>query len=65
MNINCINKYIFSTLSEHGPWWTSQMDCRGNETKLSQCDSMAWGEVHDCPSPYSAGVLCYSVKGQL
>ena len=41
------------------------MNCQGNETALSQCDSVPWGKVRECKSAHTAGVLCYVKNGKL
>ncbi|KAK3746952.1 hypothetical protein RRG08_030362 [Elysia crispata] len=42
-----------------GPFWTSNVDCQGTESTLSDCQHDGFGEVSSCKSRHYAGVLCY------
>lgn len=48
-----------------GPYWTSQVNCTGNESRLSECQHAGFGNVKSCISHSYAGVLCYDHDGTL
>lgn len=38
--------------------WMSNVQCKGNETSLSQCKHMGWNATRSCPPYSSASVIC-------
>ncbi|XP_067291807.1 deleted in malignant brain tumors 1 protein-like [Pseudorasbora parva] len=44
-----------------GQIWLDNVQCRGNESTLTNCSSNAWGS-HDCGHGEDAGVVCQAVK---
>ncbi|XP_021368435.1 deleted in malignant brain tumors 1 protein-like [Mizuhopecten yessoensis] len=46
-----------------GPYWTSKVNCTGNESRLSECPHVALGQVKSCVNNSYAGVLCYNNDG--
>lgn len=44
-----------------GPVWLSQVDCLGNETKLSHCIHNEAGNVGNCSHKQVAGVQCNGI----
>ncbi|GAB1605013.1 deleted in malignant brain tumors 1 protein-like isoform X1, partial [Argonauta hians] len=50
----------WSPNSYGAPYWTSNVNCTGNESKLDECQHVGWGNVSKCKSTHFAGVYCYS-----
>ena len=49
-----------------GPFWTSNVQCSGNEVRLSDCQLTELGTVNQCTSSTSqAGVICFDNEGLL
>lgn len=46
-----------------GPYWSSNFQCSGSETKLQNCAHTAFGSVTHCNSGHYAGALCYNDEG--
>ena len=46
-----------------GPVWLRQVECLGNESKLSLCPHSGVGRVGNCTHGQDAGVKCSGVKG--
>ncbi|XP_072042250.1 hyalin-like isoform X2 [Amphiura filiformis] len=44
--------------SRTGRIWLDDMDCRGNEKTLAECDHDGWGVVGTCKQSELAGVIC-------
>ena len=40
-----------------GPVWLNEVRCVGNESSISECVHIGWGD-HDCRHNYNAGVVC-------
>ena len=40
-----------------GPIWLDQLDCRGDESFIIECDHNGWG-IHDCRHGEDAGIYC-------
>ena len=38
--------------------WMSNVQCKGNETSLSQCKHQGWNATGFCPYYFSASVIC-------
>ncbi|XP_052829164.1 deleted in malignant brain tumors 1 protein isoform X2 [Octopus bimaculoides] len=53
-------KAEWSPHSDGGPYWTSDVNCTGNESKLDECQHVGWGNVTSCTNTHVAGVYCYS-----
>ena len=51
--------FIFNS----GPVWLRQVECLGNESKLSQCPHNGVGNVGNCSHAQDIGVQCNGVKG--
>ena len=51
--------------SGSGPVWLSQVDCLGNESKLSDCMHNQTGSVGNCSHAQDAGVQCSANGNQL
>ena len=57
-------KSSFIYLDYSGPYWTSDVNCFGNETRLSHCPHKGFGNVTDCNGRgHFAGVICYDATG--
>ena len=57
-------KSSFIYLDYNGPYWTSDVSCFGNETKLSECPHAGFGNVTDCSDRgHYAGVICFDAAG--
>lgn len=54
----------FSYVENNGPYWTSAVNCTGNETKLKDCPHVEFGSVDECRAHHYAGVVCYNDKGK-
>ncbi|KAK7116610.1 hypothetical protein V1264_002264 [Littorina saxatilis] len=52
----------YSYYAGNGPYWTSNVNCKGNETRLRDC-SLTVGRVSGCQSNKAAGVLCTNTRG--
>ncbi|XP_059173734.1 uncharacterized protein LOC131954198 isoform X1 [Physella acuta] len=47
------------TLNDNaGPFWISNVECSGNESRLADCKHTAVGDVTSCSSGHFAGLLC-------
>lgn len=46
------------------PFWTSNLECTGDEYSLADCKKTKLGAVTQCISRFDAGVTCYSTKGR-
>ena len=46
-----------------GPVWLRQVECLGNESKLSLCPHSGVGSVGNCTHVQDVGVKCSGVKG--
>ncbi|XP_046574468.1 LOW QUALITY PROTEIN: deleted in malignant brain tumors 1 protein-like [Haliotis rubra] len=53
----------FSYFDYTGPYWTSQVNCTGNETSLRDCPHIGWGNVTKCSSGHFGGALCFNNEG--
>lgn len=53
----------FAFVEHDGPYWTSALNCTGNETKLTDCPHIAFGSVAQCRTRHYAGVVCYNDMG--
>ena len=40
-----------------GPIYMADVNCKGNETRLNQCEFRGWG-FHNCEHSEDAGVVC-------
>ena len=47
----------FGASSDITPIWLDNVECRGNETMISDCNSNGWG-VHNCFKAEDTGVRC-------
>ena len=43
----------------HGIRWMNQVQCKGNESTLSDCLHNYWGVIADCNSNSLASVVCH------
>ena len=48
-----------------GPVWLDQVDCLGNETKLSHCTHNGAGNVGNCSHAQDSGVTCSKKSGSM
>ena len=48
----------------NGPYWTSEVNCKGDETHLGACEHIGFGNVTSCKNESYAGVLCYDNDGK-
>ncbi|XP_052791481.1 deleted in malignant brain tumors 1 protein-like isoform X3 [Mya arenaria] len=56
--------YKWSTgRGENAPFWTSQVNCTGNEQNFEECQKVKYGQVKDCIGRHYAGALCYQKFG--
>lgn len=53
-----------SEVDSTGPYWSSQFNCTGNETRLDKCQHVGFGNVTQCKSKHYAGVLCVESGGE-
>ncbi|KAL4227453.1 CD5 molecule-like [Mactra antiquata] len=57
-------KSSFIYLDYNGPYWTSNVQCLGNETQLSDCKHEGFGNVTQCNDRgHFAGVICFDETG--
>ena len=47
-----------------GPVWLRQVDCSGDESKLSHCVHNGAGNTKGCPHARDAGVQCTAISGR-
>ena len=47
-----------------GPVWLHQVDCLGNESKLSHCIHPGAGNAGNCSHTQDAGVQCSGIEGE-
>ena len=55
------NSYYY--YSSTGPFWTTNVQCQGSESRLRDCQ-LTMGGVSQCRSGKAAGVLCTSTDGE-
>lgn len=48
-------------ISDIGRIWMDDMQCNGNETKITECHFRGWGKS-DCDATEAAGVVCLPAK---
>ncbi|XP_052281888.1 deleted in malignant brain tumors 1 protein-like isoform X1 [Dreissena polymorpha] len=54
-------KSSFIYLNYNGPYWTSDLNCTGEESKIQDCPHRGFGNVTSChDSGNYAGVICYN-----
>ena len=51
----------FGRASSSLPTWLDEVDCSGDEERLSDCSGKMWGD-EDCGHSEDAGVICYTSK---
>jgi len=57
--------YKWSTgRGENAPFWTSNVNCKGDETSFDACEKVPYGHVTDCEGRHYAGALCYQKYGR-
>ena len=74
---HCINKTYYTTIGQayshykwstgrgdNAPFWTSQVQCTGNERRLEDCPKVPYGQVKECIKKHYAGALCYQDFGE-
>ena len=52
-----------SDMDAVGPYWTTNVTCHGNESNISECSHVGFGNVQECKGKHYAGVLCFDEQG--
>ena len=49
--------------NEHNVRWLRDIQCVGNETSITDCNNIQWGQIGVCDWNMVAGVICSQDQG--